>query len=213
MKNELVSIIEKYEMGGGFERKYLSNGMEIGWGTDKNSTHSFCDFYEKHFSPYKNKEISILEIGCNYGCSAIMWHDFLPKSKLLLLDIREALNPKCWDIKDNNRFKYAICDAYDEDTPENVINLFPEGFDIIIDDGPHTLESQKKCIEYYFPMLKKGGTLCIEDVQNYKDFEHLEEELKSDFRDNINNFSIEKIDLRDIKNRYDDLIFVVNRIQ
>ena len=92
MKNELVSIIEKYEMGGGFERKYLSNGMEIGWGTDKNSTHSFCDFYEKHFSTYKNKEISILEIGCNYGCSAIMWHDFLPKSNQIRPNVANSIS-------------------------------------------------------------------------------------------------------------------------
>ena len=36
---------------------------------------------KKTLTPYKEKEVSLLEIGTNYGCSAIMWHDFLPKSK------------------------------------------------------------------------------------------------------------------------------------
>ena len=76
---------------------------------------------------------------------------------------------------DNDRFTYANCDAYDPGNVEEVKKVFPDGFDIIFDDGPHTVESQKKCIEYYLPILKDGGTMFVEDVQKVEDFEELEE--------------------------------------
>lgn len=212
MTNQLVEIIEKYDMNG-FNGRYDTSGRHIGgWGTDKNDWHGFCDYYEESLFKYKDKEVSILELGTNYGCSAIMWHDFLPNSKMLLLDIQETMNPKCWEIMDNDRFTYANCDAYEFSNVEEVKNLFPEGFDIVFDDGPHTLDSQKKCIEYYLPLLKDGGTMFIEDVQKVEDFEELEEcfdEVKETLEAK---YTCDKVDLRYVKDRYDDLIFAIKRV-
>ena len=212
MTNQLVEIIEKYDMNG-FNGKYDSSGRHIGgWGTDKNDWHGFCDYYEENLSEYKNKDVSILELGTNYGCSAILWHDFLPKSKMLLLDIQETMNGKCWEIMDNDRFTYVNCDAYDFDNIEEVKSLFPDGFDIVFDDGPHTLESQKKCIEYYLPLLRDGGTMFIEDVQKIEDFEDLKtcfDEVKETLE---GNYTYDKVDLRYVKDRYDDLIFAIKRV-
>ena len=51
---------------------------------------------------------------------------FFQKSKNASpLDIQETRNSKCWDIMDNDRFTYANCDAYDEDSPAEVVNIFP----------------------------------------------------------------------------------------
>jgi cephalosporin hydroxylase len=211
MTNQLVQIIEKYDMNG-FNGRYDSSGRHVGgWGTDKNDWHGFCDYYEENLSEYKDKEVSLLELGTNYGCSAIMWHDFLPNSKMLLLDIQETMNPKCWEIMNNDRFTYANCDAYDFSNVEEVKNLFPEGFDIIFDDGPHTLDSQKKCIEYYLPILKDGGTMFIEDVQKVEDFEELEECFDNVKETLEGKYTFDKVDLRYVKNRYDDLIFAIKR--
>lgn len=212
MTNQLVEIIEKYDMNG-FNGRYDSSGRHIGgWGTDKNDWHGFCDYYEENLSKYKDKEVSLLELGTNYGCSAIMWHDFLPNSKMLLLDIQETMNPKCWEIMDNDRFTYANCDAYDFSNVEEVKNLFPEGFDIIFDDGPHTLDSQKKCIEYYLPLLKDGGTMFIEDVQKVEDFEELEDCFNKVKETLEGEYTFDKVDLRYVKDRYDDLIFAIKRV-
>jgi len=212
MTNQLVDIIEKYDMNG-FNGKYDSSGRHIGgWGTDKNDWHGFCDYYEENLSEYVDKEVSILELGTNYGCSAILWHDFLPKSKMLLLDIQETMNGKCWEIMDNDRFTYANCDAYDFDNVEEVKSLFPDGFDIVFDDGPHTLDSQKKCIEYYLPLLRDGGTMFIEDVQKIEDFEDLKDcfdEVKETLE---GKYTFDKVDLRYVKDRYDDLIFAIKRV-
>ena len=211
MTNQLVQIIEKYDMNG-FNGRYDSSGRHVGgWGTDKNDWHGFCDYYEENLSEYKDKEVSLLELGTNYGCSAIMWHDFLPNSKMLLLDIQETMNPKCWAIMNNDRFTYANCDAYDFSNVEEVKNLFPEGFDIIFDDGPHTLDSQKKCIEYYLPILKDGGTMFIEDVQKVEDFEELEECFDNVKETLEGKYTFDKVDLRYVKDRYDDLIFAIKR--
>tara|TARA_Y100001935_G_scaffold191497_1_gene159699 strand:- start:3468 stop:4097 length:630 start_codon:yes stop_codon:yes gene_type:complete len=206
MKNQLVEIIEKYNMNG-FNGRYDSQGRHLGgWGTDKDTEHGYCDFYVENLEKYKDKDVSVLELGTNYGCSAILWHDYLTKSRLLLLDIQETMNPKCWEIMDNKRFMYANCDAYDEDTPAEVKKVRPEGFDIIFDDGPHTLESQELCIEYYLPMLKEGGTLFIEDVQRVEDFEALDKKLEEVGGDR---YVGRGVDLRHLKNRYDDLIFAI----
>ena len=88
MKNQLVEIIEKYNMNG-FKGQYSNTGQHLGgWGTDKNDWHGYCDYYEESLAQYKDKEVSILELGTNYGCSAILWHDFLSKSKLRQSDSR-----------------------------------------------------------------------------------------------------------------------------
>ena len=113
---------------------------------------------------------------------------------------------------DNDRFTYANCDAYDFDNVEEVKSLFPDGFDIVFDDGPHTLDSQKKCIEYYLPLLRDGGTMFIEDVQKIEDFEDLKEcfdEVKETLE---GKYTFDKVDLRYVKDRYDDLIFAIKRV-
>jgi hypothetical protein len=39
-----------------------------------------------------------------------------------------------------------------------------EQFDIIIDDGPHTFETQSYFLTNYLPLLKKDGVLILEDI-------------------------------------------------
>lgn len=205
MKNEFIKIIEKYDIDG------FDPGR--GWGTDKNTTHGYCDFYESFLTPYKSRQISILEIGSNYGGSAIMWYEFFPMSKLVLVDISENINSKIYDIFDKDRYEYVICDAYDGDNSKKIQNLFGnEGFDLIFDDGPHTLESQLKCLEYYLPMLKDDGCLIIEDVQDKSHFELFENHINSLDDSSKIKYEFASVDLTHIKNRYDDLIFWVERI-
>lgn len=214
MTNKLVEIIEKYKMNG-MKGYYDSQGRHLGgWGTDKNECHSYCDFYEKELTSYQDKTLNILEVGTNYGCSAIMWHDFFPNSKLLLLDIQETINPKAWNIMDESRFIYANCDAYLDSSANEVENLVPDGFDIIFEDGPHTLESQLKFLDLYLPMLKQNGSIYIEDIQEFEHFDILEKHLKQLTSDDSDfEYESKNIDLREIKNRYDDLIFVVKKIR
>jgi hypothetical protein len=43
-------------------------------------------------------------------------------------------------------------------------DLEPDGYDIFIDDGPHTFDTMKFAIEHYLPLVKSGGVFVIEDI-------------------------------------------------
>lgn len=205
---KLTEIISKYGLEKGPKAVFDSNGNFIkGWGTDKDTEHSYCEYYENALFPFIDKDVDVLEIGSHFGGSAILWYEYLPKSKLVLMDIEEYLSAKCWDIFDKDRFIYVNCDAYTTTNGEKVKELKPNGFDIIFEDGPHTLQSQIATLEIYLKQLKTGGKLFMEDIQSVDDFDKLEEVVK----EMDGKYETERIDLRENKNRYDDLIFVVGK--
>jgi len=168
-------------------------------GTDKNTTHDYINgFYENEFSKYKNKKIKVLEIGTCRGTSINLWQKYFSKAEIIGIDTCDYILEQHKGIE---RVTYLEGDAYDI---ENVKTL--PNFDIIIDDGPHSEESQVRCIELYLSKLKKGGVLVIEDVQNISTFEVLKNCVPEEYKQNI-----ECVDLRENKGRYDDLMFIVRK--
>lgn len=168
-------------------------------GTDKNTIHSYIDFYETNLSKYKNTNASLLEIGVNSGGSLYLWGNYFDDGSVLGLDIIDKVRNE-WKTLPNT--KYLIHDAYDPST----VTLLPN-FDIIIDDGPHTLESQIKCIQYYLPKLNNNGILIIEDIQDTKYITILKENTPIKYHQYL-----EIIDLRYKKNRYDDILYVIKGV-
>lgn len=168
-------------------------------GTDKNTRHCFVEFfYEKEFKKYQEKSISLLEIGVYSGASLYLWGKYFESGKILGLDIVDRVRNN-WKSLSNT--SYLIKNAYKQSTVDSLQN-----FDIIIDDGPHTLDSQISCIKLYLPKLNDGGVLIIEDVSNVKNFEYLKENTPSKLHDKI-----EMIDLRHVKNKFNDLLFVIRK--
>jgi hypothetical protein len=84
----------------------------------------------------------------------------------------------------------------------------PDGFDIIIDDGPHTLESQIYAVKNYLYLLKPGGILFIEDVYKMEWFQSLILSIPEELKDNL---EVIEYDLRGYKNRPDDLLLLIRR--
>jgi cephalosporin hydroxylase len=175
--------------------------------TDKDSDHSYIEAYEKLLAPFKNKPCNLLELGVNFGGSAIMWYNHLPKSQLFLVDNRNVLRPHITSSMHPDRWNLYVEDAYTLDMVAKMQQACPDGFDIIIDDGPHSAESQQFVITSYLSLLKEGGVLIIEDIQ-YVDILDF---LKS-YVPNSSEFQVEVIDLRNVKGRYDDILFVVKRV-
>ena len=60
-------------------------------------------------------------------------------------------------------------------------------------------------------MLNNKGVMFIEDVQSVDDFDELQKSFDEVKETLDGNYSCEKIDLRYVKDRYDDLIFVIKR--
>jgi hypothetical protein len=141
------------------------NISENNLGTDKGDYKSYIDlFYEKYFLEFKEKKINLLEIGFRHGASLCLWSHYFKNGYILGLDngcdislVDNSANQK-WIERDN--ITTRICDAYSL----KFINSLKQSFDIIIDDGPHDLGSQIKCIKGYYPKLKSDGLLIIEDL-------------------------------------------------
>lgn len=172
-------------------------------GTDKNNPHNYVEPYGHLLGPYADKKGSLLEIGVRWGASMVLWHEFFPNYNFCFLDSENLLEEKNANKLNPKRYQYIIGDAYTETIRNEVANKFSE-FDVIIDDGPHTLESQIKCIDLYLPLLKVGGILCIEDIQSNENLEILKYHLSK-----IQNISFYLVDMRWKSPLPDDMILAI----
>ena len=140
------------------------------------------------------------------GGSIKLWHDFFPNANVYALDIKKP--EEVWDaIKNNQRIiLYLGTDSYNEDFFRERFFVKDIKFDFMLDDGPHTLESMKHFIKMYSQVMTDDGILIVEDVQSLGWLE----ELKKATPEHLKEY-IETYDLRHIKGRYDDIVFVINK--
>ena len=121
-------------------------------------THYF-DIYERHFSRFRNQEITILEIGVAHGGSLQMWkHYFGPKAKIYGLDI----NPKCKAFEEENVTIFTGSQS-DRKLLREIRKSIPR-IDILIDDGGHTMEQQIVTFEELFDHVHENGVYLAEDL-------------------------------------------------
>lgn len=76
----------------------------------------------------------------------------------------------------------------------------------MLDDGPHTLDSMIKFIQLYSQIMTEKGILIIEDVQKIEWIDILKENVSQELRQYIKIY-----DLRQNKNRYDDIVFTIDK--
>lgn len=174
--------------------------------TDKNTTHSYLDLYEKLLCSKKETALNVLEIGIDRGGSIKLWSDYFPNATVYGLDIMHI--DTIWDgLKNNDKIiLYTSSDAYDEKFFNDTLLSKNIKFDMMLDDGPHTLDSMKKYITLYSQLLADNGVLILEDVADWNWIEQLKECVP----DNLKEF-VETYDLRQNKGRYDDIVFVINK--
>jgi tetratricopeptide (TPR) repeat protein len=190
--------------------KFNINGHDKIGGTDKDTTHSYVEIYEQLLEPILEKDGSLLEIGIQYGGSILLWKELLKNCRIFGFDIEDKLSDSIKEyVKDYpKKITLEFKDAYCKETIDHIKFIYPRGFDVIIDDGPHTEESQLKCIELYLELLKDDGVLIIEDIQNFESIKVFIENIpESKFFD----YEPLVFDLRDKKNRYDDVIFTIKK--
>jgi len=176
------------------------HSLSLKHGTDKcrgtKEGHNYCIFYEEAFAPYRNQPISLLEIGVLGGASMRMWDEYFTKARSIVgVDIQLP------QLKGTRKVKLIQGDAY----AQGVVDTLGV-FDIIIDDGPHTLESQMAAIDLYLPKVKKTGIFVVEDIPNTDWFAILRERVPDDLKD-----CIKVYDYRSVSNRHDDMLFVVKK--
>jgi SAM-dependent methyltransferase len=130
--------------------------------SDKGKEHNYIQWwYDKEFSPKREEEINLLEIGIFNGQSIKLWREFFPNAKITAIDVE--LKEEAQFVKDLD-INLIIGDAYDT----TITDKIKESYDYIIDDGPHTIDSQLEFVKLYNSKLKEGGKLIIEDIDNWR---------------------------------------------
>ena len=133
---------------------------------DKDSTgHGYTAYYDKHFTPLRDKPIKLLEIGVWEGASLLMWKRYFPNGRIHGADIDLSRCPA--DLEDPPRVRLWECN---QSSKESLVNMALElgPWDIIIDDGSHNPDHQITTFGALWPYLNAGGLYCVEDLHvNY----------------------------------------------
>lgn len=128
------------------------------YGTDK-LIHGFTEIYDKHFNSQKEKVHSLLEIGIHEGRSLRMWRDYFVNAERIV----------GWDIHmyEIDQFGRGITTAVvnQERLADTAFALDPSPtFDVIVEDGKHSMKGQQESLAYLWSKLNPGGTFIIEDL-------------------------------------------------
>jgi hypothetical protein len=179
--------------------------------TDKNTVHSYLQLYQKLLISKKETAKNVLEVGIGdfgekNGGSIKLWRDFFTNATIYALDILPIDRVMDELLNDDRVILYTSSNAYDNE-------FFTTHFlnknikcDFMLDDGPHTLESMKQFIKLYSQIMTDDGILIIEDVQSWDWIDT----LKNEVPENLKQF-IKVYDLRQNKNRYDDIVFTIDK--
>lgn len=155
--------------------------LGLSHGTDK-VVGGFTAFYHLLFSGRRDIT-KLLEIGIGTastmthvedyrpGASLRMWADYFPAADIYALDIDASV------LVNEGRIHSMQCN---QRIPHQLKQVAEWGsFDIIIDDGDHTVDSQLTALKYLLPLVKPGGLYIIEDAQEQ---EELSNHLSDDFK-------------------------------
>jgi hypothetical protein len=165
--------------------------------TDKNTDHSYISsVYENLLNDTQDTCLNVLEIGIDRYGSIQLWREYFSNATIYGVDIIDLQ-----EINDE-KIKLFKNDAYDI----NFVNSLPNNFDLIIDDGPHTLDSMIKFLQYYQTKLNDNGILIVEDIQSIDWVEILKSHI---LPENTENYTV--YDLRNIKGRSDDILLIIDK--
>jgi len=120
---------------------------------------SYLDIYEKYFEQFRNKRLSIFEIGVRDGASLRTWKSYFKRGNVYGIDI----DPRCKAFEEK-RIHVEIGSQDDEEFLRDCFGS-NKSFDIIIDDGSHINKMTLASFEYLFNQrLNNKGIYIIEDL-------------------------------------------------
>lgn len=114
--------------------------------------------YDRHLSPWRGTDAKILEIGVYRGGGLDMWRWYFgERARLVGVDVDDVAKTVV-----GQRHQVVLGDQAD---PEFLARLAAEHgpFDVVIDDGGHTMEQQIASAEALFEHVVPGGVYLVED--------------------------------------------------
>lgn len=133
--------------------------MEDTGGKNISKWSHYFDIYHRHLSKFRNKEVTIVEIGVYRGGSLKMWENYFGEDASIIgIDIDNSCN-----LYASDNIEIIIGDQEDRDFLKQVCSKIGP-VDVIIDDGGHTMAQQKNSFEELYALVKSGGVYLVEDV-------------------------------------------------
>lgn len=121
----------------------------------------YFEIYEKWFSPYRGKDIVMIEIGIFGGGSLQMWKNYFgSRATIIGIDIEES----CRKFADEQVI-VEIGSQSDVAFWHDIKKKYPQ-VDILLDDGGHRMDEQIITFKEMFPHLTDGGLYMCEDTHS-----------------------------------------------
>lgn len=118
----------------------------------------YFPIYHRHLERFRGRPIRLLEVGVYRGGGLDLWQSYLGvQAHIVGTDIDETAQRSVM-----GRFTVAVGDQADADFLRR-LNDQHGPFDVIIDDGGHTMEQQITTVETLFPLLNDEGVFIVED--------------------------------------------------
>lgn len=170
--------------------------------TDKSYAHQYIEVYESLFEPIRDRVKNVLEIGIREGESHRMWRDYFDGASIHGIDVQDLCN----GMIDEERIFVRFCDAYTDDAVASFGDL---KFDVIVDDGPHSLESFKFVVEKYSALVADGGILVIEDVTYAEWIPEIAASVPNHLK--MNSYCIDRRWVPNRNSINDELMFIIDK--
>jgi SAM-dependent methyltransferase len=121
---------------------------------------NYIPVYERHLDRYRNRPVTMLEIGCGYGGSLQMWKRYLgPHALVVGVDIEE----RCLEYEEP-QVVVRIGDQSDESFLSSLLEEFSP-IDIVLDDGSHKMDDIRKTFDLLYPAVDRNGVYIVEDLK------------------------------------------------
>ena len=140
--------------------KYDVDALELG----------YTQHYDQLLSEVRNDFTKVLEIGVETGRSHRLWLEYFPNAKIYGYDIFEYGYDELQRLQKHNPFlDRSVMFKGDQSNVEDLNRFKLEhggDFNMIIDDGGHTMEQMQTSLNHLWDSVKPGGIYVIEDLHS-----------------------------------------------
>ena len=133
-------------------------------GADKAlDTHNYTEVYSLYMDKFRDKPVSLIELGTFKGASCNMWEEYFTNPQARLVGYDHLLDRVTKFLPDGPRWAGVQGDQWDKADLEKVARTWGP-FDIVVDDCVHGAEPQELTFESFWPHVNPGGIHIIEDI-------------------------------------------------
>jgi hypothetical protein len=121
--------------------------------------HQYFPVYEQHFERFRNRHLTIFEIGVGEGGSLQLWRGYFgPFATIVGIDVY----PRCKQLEDG-QVQIRIGRQNDPAFLAALVAEFGPP-DIVIDDGSHLQADINATFDFLYPKVAKNGVYLVEDL-------------------------------------------------